>query len=244
MRFSNYFPCVAVSVAGAVFGGCSDPDVIYIPFGDSTAGGPTDRDYHTFLRTLLGQGEETFANEGSGGETTTEGLQRFRALIDTNRYPNARFLFYWQGAADLRDFIRRRDPLLLLDLTASDYPFSPDFQSALDAIQANIESVIRRAQDAGLEVFVATYYRIVPGFNCSAFILDILLPLQALQANEYVPLLNRRIRLAAQNTGATLVDVAALNLNEDLDNYFDCNHLSEKGNEAVAGLFLDAMGER
>ncbi len=69
MRFSNYFPCVVVSVAGAVFGGCSDPDVIYIPFGDSTASGPADRDYHEFLRTLLGQGEETFTNEASGGET-------------------------------------------------------------------------------------------------------------------------------------------------------------------------------
>ena len=182
-------------------------------------------------------------NEGSGGETTTEGLQRFAALLDANRYPNARFLFYWQGGADLRDFIRARDPLLLLDPTASDYPFSADLQSALDAVQDNIERVIRRAQEAGLQVFVATYYPIVPGFNCGAFVLDVLLPPQALQANEYVPLLNHRIRLAARKTGAALVDVAELKLSEDRDNYFDCNHLSKKGNEAVAELFLDAIDE-
>jgi hypothetical protein len=100
------------------------------------------------------------------------------------------------------------------------------------------------AQGAGLDVFVATYYFVEESFGiCQAFPLDLVLPQQAQRANEYLLLLNERVRMAAVNQGAILVDVATLDdpLRADRENYFDCNHLSAQGNAFVAELFFDVI---
>ncbi|MEK7756569.1 MAG: hypothetical protein AAB385_05100, partial [Planctomycetota bacterium] len=62
-------------------------------------------------------------------------------------------------------------------------------------------------------------------------------------ANAYIARLNERIRTAADNQDAVLVDVAAVDdvLRQDQANYFDCNHLSEQGNGIVANLFFQSI---
>ncbi|GAG17174.1 unnamed protein product, partial [marine sediment metagenome] len=66
---------------------------------------------------------------------------------------------------------------------------------------------------------------------------------QAVNANAYLGRLNERIREAVAARGAILVDVGAEDevIRPDQANYFNCNHLSEQGNEIVAELFFDAI---
>ena len=67
-----------------------DPNVRYVAFGESTTAGPSERDYPDILREKLDQPPETFSNEGLGGESTEEGLERLADLIDRGLFPNAR----------------------------------------------------------------------------------------------------------------------------------------------------------
>ena len=219
-----------------------DPAVRYIAFGDSSTAGPASINYWQYLQQDLDQPPAAFVSQGKGGETTAEGLPRLQDLLDREIYPNAQVLLFWEGGGDILGFIRDHDPLLATSPNDSDYPFADDLAAALDQTQANIEQAIDRAQQAGLQVYVATYYYLAPG-QCRPALLNVLLPEQANRANEYVRLLNERIRHAADNAGARLVEVGAQAeiLAADLANYFDCNHLSEKGNRAVANLFLQAI---
>ena len=93
-----------------------DPNVRFVAFGDSTTVGPTKRDYPDILRELLGEPPETFVNEGHGGETTGEGLDRLNGLLETELFPNAQIWMYWEGGNDIIEFIQARDPLLLVSL--------------------------------------------------------------------------------------------------------------------------------
>jgi lysophospholipase L1-like esterase len=245
LRFRVLLPIAALVLAG----GCADfrvpdPAVLYIAFGDSSTAGPSERDYPDILRELLGEPRETFANEGNGGEAASEGLVRLEALISNDLYPNAEVLLYWQGGNEITDFIREFDPFLLLSPNDADYPFTEVLTRQLEATQDNLESAIAMARGAGLEVFVATYYFVDESFGvCQAFPLDLVLPQQAQKANEYLLLLNERIRAASANQAAILVDVAILDdaLRADRENYFDCNHLSAQGNAFVAELFFDVI---
>ncbi|MBN2561978.1 MAG: SGNH/GDSL hydrolase family protein [Phycisphaerae bacterium] len=221
-----------------------DPAVRYVAFGDSATRGPSERDYVEFLQDLLGEAPAAFSNEGKGGETSDEGVGRLRSLISRQIFPNAEVLFLWEGGNDTTDFIKDRDPLLFFSPDSSVYPYSAQLTEKLDKIQANIEEAIRIGTEAGLEVFVATYYFLPEGsLNCDPLLLDILLPAQAVNANVYVTKLNERLRLAAANQGAILVDVASEDavLRADPENYFNCNHLSAQGNEIVARLFFDVL---
>jgi hypothetical protein len=111
-------------------------------------------------------------------------------------------------------------------------------------VEGNIEAIVEEAQSRGLTVYVATYYTsreaVAP---CDALFLDTIIPSQASNANDYIALLNQRIRQATQDTGAILVDVATLDdeLRTTSANYFDCNHLSTQGNTLVAELFADII---
>ena len=221
-----------------------DPTVRYIAFGDSATSGPSTRDYPDILRELLGEAPAAFANEGRGGESTPRGLARLEVLLAEGFYPNAEILFYWEGGNDVTEFIEAHDRFLLLSPDDPDYPFSADLVQDLDRVQANVESAITAGRRAGLEVYVATYYFLrEEAAECEAFPLDFVLPFQAQAANAYLVRLNARLRTAAADSGATLVDVAAADdlLRPDRANYFDCNHLSEQGNAVVADLFFDAI---
>ncbi|MBN1346572.1 MAG: SGNH/GDSL hydrolase family protein [Phycisphaerae bacterium] len=221
-----------------------DPAVRYVAFGDSSTRGPSERDYVTYLPNLLGESSNAFSNEGDGGETSAEGVTRLRSLIDRGIFPNAVAMLYWEGGGDLIDLIKSLDPLLLLSPESADYPLTARLESKLDEIQANIEAAIRLAQDAGWDVYVATYFFLPRGsLDCDPLVLGVLLPGQADNANAYVTLLNERIRQAAQNRGAVLVDVADSDaeLRGDPANYQNCNHLSAQGNQIVAGLFAEAI---
>jgi lysophospholipase L1-like esterase len=221
-----------------------DPAVRYVAFGDSTTKGPSERDYVTFLPGLLGEGTEAFANEGKGGELTADGVDRLRSLISRRIFPNARVLLYWEGAKDLIEFIKKTDPLLGQSPDSEGFPFSAQLSAKLDEVQANIESAIKAGRQAGLQVVIATYFFLPPGsLDCEPLLLGVLLPGQAANANQYVTRLNDRIRKAASNQGAVLVDVATLDstLRGSSANYTNCNHLSAQGNEIVAKAWANAI---
>ena len=234
----------------ATFAGCGttmaipDPAVRFVAFGDSTTAGPADLSYPDFLPELLDQPADAIANEGIGGEDTGEGLNRLQELLDLALYPNATTLLYWQGGNDISAFIKEHDPFILETPDDTNFPFTEALTALLDQVQTNVEAAITSARGAGLAVFVATYYPMVPGIgDCDPLPLDTLLPTQSQRANVYLDLLNDRLRQAAANTGATLIDVAAIGneLTGDSVNYFNCNHLSEIGNETAAGLFATAI---
>lgn len=222
-----------------------DPNVNYIAFGDSSTDGPSSRDYVEFLPELLDEPTRAFVNQGRGGEDVADGVDRLQSILDRDLYVNATTLMFWQGGTDLIDFILSRDPLLLRSPTDSDYPFSTQLDSELDRIQAEIEAAIFAGRSAGLNVLVATYYPLPDSsLNCAALFIPILTAAQSVRANQYVNMLNDRIRLAALSNGARLVDVATLlgsTLRGDPRFYFDCNHLSAAGNDRVAQLFATVI---
>jgi hypothetical protein len=229
---------------GLLIGGCADitlpdPAVRYIAFGDSASNGPNEKNYWNFLAEKISQSSDRFANEGNGGEDTTEGVTRLQTLLADSIYPNAQVLLYWQGGDDLIDFLKTYDPLLVYSPDADDFPYKTQLQTHLDAVQARIEQSIALGQNAGLTVYVATYYYLMKNMKCKAAIFGFLLDTQAAHANAYLAKLNERIRLAVQNRQAVLVDVEtqAQALLADRANYYNCNHLSDQGNRVVADVF-------
>lgn len=250
-RLARMHPLVPIVLllAVATLTGCQttaapDPAVRYIAFGDSTTAGPATRQYWEFLRDDLALPANSFAGQGNGGETTPDGLPRLASLLDGGVYPNAQALLFWEGGDDILKFVQEHDPLLVLSPKATDYPFTSDLDVALDGMQINIEEAIRMGRRGGLTVYVATYFNLSPDAGpCKPTLLNILLPAQAARANEYVALLNDRIRQAVANAGATLVDVAtvATTLTVTPANYANCNHLSSQGNQIVAGIFRSAI---
>jgi lysophospholipase L1-like esterase len=195
------------------------------------------------LRDRIGEPADSFAGQGKGGETSGDGLGRLGQILTEGLYPNAQALLYWEGGDDIVEFVRNRDPLLALSPDDPDYPYAAALEDKLDQVQAHIEQAIQTAQNAGLKVYVATYYSLKGNESCRPLPTDFLLDSQADTANAYVPRLNERIRRAARNRNAVLVDVASVaeTLRQDPANYIDCNHLSSQGNAAVAGLFAAAI---
>jgi len=237
------FALLALATAGCPQIQVPDPAVRYIAFGDSTTAGVAERDYHDILREMLDVPPETFANEGSGGESAEAGLERLQQLIDRELYPNAHTLFYWQGGAAVIDFIAEVDPYLLLAPDAPGYPYTDRLAELLEAIQGQIENAIDAGHSAGWTVYVATYYP-MPTWPtpCDPMWLDIMLPGQARTANVYRRMLNTYIRRAAARQSAILVDIAAIDaLGTDPAQYADCNHLSTEGNRIVAERFLEVI---
>lgn len=235
-------------VAFMVVGGCvdirtPDPAVMYVAFGDSTTRGPSSRDYPDILRETLGVPAEAFANEGLSGETSGEGVTRLKGLIDAVIYPNARVLLYWEGGKDLTEFIEDHDPFLLFSPAQQDYPFDQELVTRLDEVRANVEAAIFAGRQAGLRVYVATYFFLRQGLQfCDALPFNILLPGQAVNGNAYLVRLNEQLRAAVESGGAVLVDVAVSEtIPTDAANYYNCSHLSAAGNEIVADLFADAI---
>lgn len=221
-----------------------DPDVRIVAFGDSATAGPSQMDYVEYLPNLLGRPAKDFSNEGRGGETTDVGVDRLRSLLTRGLFPNAGTVLFWEGGNDVTDWIEERDGLLIFSPSSPGYPYADALTELLDGVQTNIESAIDIARQSGLQVYVSTYYSL-PAFSldCDPLFLNILLPTQAANANGYVAMLNERIRSAATNRGAVLVDVAAVDdmLRQSPENYFNCNHLSAAGNEIVAQVFSDTI---
>ncbi len=221
-----------------------DPNVLYVAFGDSTTAGPSERDYPDILREKLQQPPETISNEGHGGETTEEGLDRLGELIEFGIFPNAEVFIYWEGGNDINEFLADHDRLMLFSPEDPDYPFTNSLSNLLRDITTNIRDAVRLARGAGWEVHVATFFPIVANFGqCPALPLDIILPGQAINANAYIRLLNDSIRSAAATGGANVLDVSSIGdlLTADGANYFNCNHLSAVGNEIVAQFFADEL---
>jgi len=220
-----------------------DPDVRYVAFGDSSTAGPTDTDYPDVLVDLLQIPAAEMAKEGRGGETTAEGLERLKQFISDGIFPNAHTLLYWEGGGDVVTFLRRVDPLLIHSPSSPDYPFRTGLTRTLDEAQSNIEAAIAAGQNAGWSVYVATYpLRPTVPLPCDALPVPVMLPGQVTIANAYTELINERIRLAAVNAGAVLVDVAADDgLKGRLGTFVDCNHLGESGNAVAAEVFAAAL---
>lgn len=236
-------------VLSAAISGCtpvrtSDRSIRYVAFGDSATAGRSTRAYVDELRERLDEPLEAFANEGRGGETTGEGLSRLMSLLADDSFADAKVLLYWEGGKDIAEFIQDYDPLLLFSPDDPSYPLADELAEQLRESQRNIELAITAAQDAGLDVYVATYYRLREKTQiCDTLFWGIILPAQAHIANAYVVRLNECIRAAANRRRAVLVDVEAADeiIRSDRANYLDCNHLSEQGNKIVAAVFLEAM---
>lgn len=221
-----------------------DPNVRVIAFGDSTTAGPSDMQYVEYLPDLLNEPANAFANEGKGGENTTDGLARLQSLIDGGYFPNADTLIFWEGGNDLIDFIQAHDPLIAISPDDANYPFTSDLQARLDETAANIRAAIQAARAAGLNVFVVTYFFIPEQiFTCNATPLDVIFPGQARVANDYQMRINQVIADAAAAENATLIDVAALDdtLRADIANYQNCNHLSAAGNAIAAQRIAETL---
>lgn len=222
-----------------------DSTVRYIAFGDSTTAGPSERDYPDILRELMQLPADTFANEGAGGETASEGYDRLAGLIESGRYPQAEVILYWEGGNGLVDFIRLADPLLLFSPADDDYPLEDELDQRLKEIQSAVEDSLRAARQAGWDVYVATYFPFEPDTpSCDALPFDVALPDREAHADAYIARLNGVIRDAATAEGATLVDIASWGraLTADPDHYVNCDHLSASGNELVARIFHDFIG--
>lgn len=240
---------ILIAIGSLLLAGCDalrtpQPDVRYIAFGDSATDGPADRNYPSFLREQMGEPAQAFAVESESGETSGEGLDRLRSLLQNDIFPNAIALLYWEGGADVVDLIGDLDPLLLFSPSDADYPLASILSDRLDEIQSNVESAIHAGRDAGLTVYVANYFPLQgEGVTCDAALFSLLLPGQAERANEYVSMLNERIESAADAAGAVLVDIAAggATIAADPSNYFNCNHLSSDGNEIVADVFFTTI---
>ncbi len=235
---------LAVALPGCGAARLPDPDVVYIAFGDSATAGPGERDYPDILADRLDLPVDAFANEGRGGEVTAEGIERLRGLLATEIYPNAQALLYWQGGTDLVDLIQELDPLLARSPNDGDYPYVDELADELDRIEDNIAEAIGIGRNHGLDVYVATYFPMREAFGgCPALPLDVIVPGQAQRANAYTELLNERIRSAARDAGAALVDVAdeGARITADPEHYENCNHLSAAGNAIVAEVFADAL---
>ncbi len=221
-----------------------DPNVIYLAFGDSATDGPSEVDYPDTLPGELGVEAVEIGKQGRGGETTAEGIERLRMFLERDLFPNAEVLLYWEGGGDLIDTLEQLDPFLLFSPVAEDYPFTDVLNSRLDQTQANMETLILDARNAGLTVYVMTYF-LVPEetLPCDPLFLDVIVPSQVSNANDYFRLLNGRIRSAADSAGAILIDVEtdASELTDSTDNFFDCNHLSASGNAIVAELIASQL---
>jgi hypothetical protein len=217
-----------------------DPAVRFIAFGDSSSDGPAEPDYPDVLRERLGEPPEALAVEVSGGETAEAGRDRFRDIMELGLFPNAHTLLYWEGAASVLKRAVQLDPLFTLSPLDPGYPHAQELTRLLDGAESAITDVLTMARDAGMSVYVATYFP-PPDFStlCRALPTIIYLPQQGRVAAGYVELLNERIRRAAQAAGATVVDVASLRdeFRANPRYYYDCNHLSAAGNTRVAELF-------
>ena len=213
-----------------------EPNVLYIAFGDSSTGQYPDQ-----LVGLLGIQLNEMAKEDKGGEPSGDGLDRLQELVDWNTFPNTEHFMYWQGGNDLLDWLEKHDPLLLFSPTSESYPFWSQLNTEFDRIQVNVEKAIQLSQDQGWQVYAATYMPLQSGVECPTMPWNTLTSGQANRANEYLELLNQRIRLAIQSKGACLVDIGTDTDIPLRQNYLNCNHLNERGNLIVAERFLEVI---
>ncbi len=237
-----------VCLVFATVTGCSSitvprPNVTHIAFGDSATNGPADTNYHEFLAQMIGISRFDVGNEGVGGETSAEGRQRLSELLESDQYPNAEVLLYWQGGVNVTRFIREFDSFLTDSPLDEDYEFTAELNEMFDQLQDDLETGITRARERNLTVYVATYFPLYNGtLECDTLPLNLQFSLQYANGQAYIDLLNERIRTAAENAGAILVDVAAdARIGTDRDQYDDCNHMSDEGNELVAENFRDVL---
>lgn len=224
--------------------GVPNPAVKYIAFGDSTTDSPSKKYYPDYLSKKLGKSRFSVANEGKGGETAADGLPRLQSLLNSYRYPNAEVLLYWEGGNDFQRWLRKTDPLLMTSPEEPTFPHDQSFNKEMSKLSSIIRAAVADARNDGLKVYVATYFYVREDFGlCKASALKVMTPLHARRANAYIRAVNDVIRAAALDAGAHVVDVESIadELAADRKNYYNCNHLSGRGNEKVAELFAEKI---
>lgn len=220
----------------------ANPDARIIAFGDSATRGPALADYSDMLPELLGVPDVSIVNEGDPGETSEEGRERLQELIEFGIFPNAEVLIYWQGGVDAIDIIEDGALEFVLMQIGLSSAFLDKLRAELDHIEAELSAGVKAAQDAGWEVYILTYFPLAPDRPCRFVPFGQLTPGIAAILNTYVELLNNRIRTVAATTGATLVDIEPLGETLLADSsYFDCNHLSAKGNAMIAEQIAEVI---
>ncbi|MGB0715528.1 MAG: SGNH/GDSL hydrolase family protein [Phycisphaerae bacterium] len=216
-----------------------DPRVRIVAFGDSATTGQDAPAYPALMEELLGLSSGLVVNEGESGETAAESVDRLASLVASGIYPNAEIWIHWHGGNDLQLFISETDPFLTTSPSDGAFDFSAELSMTLDDIIDSIRQAVQTVREAGIDVVLVTYYPVRDGTGfCPAIPIPIILPSQVAVANEYLDLLNARLRAFADEASLLLVDVSTLGaqLQADVGNYADCNHLSPAGNAQVASL--------
>jgi len=214
----------------------------YIAFGDSATAGADQPTYPQVLEALL---HANVVNEGKGGETAQEGVNRLQSILRGVSYPKAQSLLYWEGGNDLIDFVQSVDPYLQYSPKDPDYPYSRELDQALAKIGEAVESAVQTAQRHNLQVYVATYFYLLPFVApCDAVPVPFLNKAQVEKTNDYIDLLNRVIRETASN----FRDITLVDINQELgallgdkDNFVNCNHPSGEGNQLIAQEWFEHL---
>lgn len=230
----------------ASWAGCcppEDPVARYIAFGDSITEGAEQPSYPDLLEGMFAEGEGTVANEGESGETAGEGRDQMDEILACGTYPNAHTVLYLEGGGGLIDWIQEHAPLLLVSPLSPLYLMKRELEDLLDNIEENVLAVMQAVKASGRTPFIATYYHFLPyKIPCPPSPVDFLTEFQTDNANDYIDMLNDRLRHIATLEGLELVDIAETGaLYGDYDNFHDCNHPSVQGNQIIADYFFEAI---
>jgi len=219
------------------------PSVLYVAFGDSVTDCDASPKYPWYIKQWMGLSDDQLENEGQSGERAEEGLPRLDGIIDCDTYPNADVFLYLEGGNDVIDWVQENDPELLISPKSELYPHKEELNGLLDATQEFIRAAVRSVLFSGRHIIVGTYFHVLPYKSpCPPSPLDFFTAVQAAHVNDYVDLLNERIRLVADQEGVIVADIAETGaLYGEYDNFLNCNHPSGEGNEIVAAFFYEAI---
>jgi len=217
------------------------PSVILVCFGDSATKGAVEQHYPGYIEEWINPSEDDVANEGKSGETSGEGLQRLRNLIDSEEYPNAQVYAYWEGGNDIVDTMQELDRFLIWDPTWPWYPFHEELDDLLGEVKENLRQGINKIRETDATPVLGTYYYLMAFKKCKHSPIHFLLPFQVRHANHYVDKLNNVIYDLAYEEDVPLADI-----NKELGtmaywHYYDFNHANALGNRLIAEVWFEAV---
>ena len=217
------------------------PSVILVCFGDSATKGAVEQHYPGYIEGWINPSEDDVANEGKSGETSSEGLERLRSIINSGEYPNAQVYAYWEGGNDLVDAIVELDRFLLYDPVKPWYPYDDELNQILSQVKENLRQGVEKIQETDATPVLGTYYYLMAFKRCKLSPIHFLLPFQVRHANHYVDKLNSVIYELADEKQIPIADI-----NGELGalaywQYHDFNHANALGNHLIAEVWFETV---
>ena len=217
------------------------PSVILVCFGDSATKGAVDQHYPGYIEEWINPGDDDVANEGKSGETSSEGLNRLRNIINSNEYPNAQVYAYWEGGNDIVDAISQVDPLLIWDPARSWYPFREQLATLLAIVKENLRQGVAKIRETDATPVLGTYYYLMAFKKCKLSPFHFLFPLQVRRTDHYVDELNQVIYELADEENVPLADIHSELGRMMYWHYHDFNHANAEGNRLIAEVWFEAV---